>query len=640
MAILPLQLARVSNLLRTSVTKDSLAQTQQSLLNVQNELATGKRLNVPSDDPGAAAIAQQLRKTLEQRVSYSNNLKAGLDQLGEVDSTLGDLTDLVRQAQTIASANVGSDVTADGRKSAAAIVQSIYSQVLSIGNKEFEGSYLFGGDRATDPPFAETAGGVKFVGSDRVLQNNYDENTVLPFMVNGDQVFGALSTRVAGSADLTPNLSTDTRLADLKGAGGDGVHLGSVLIGNGSATALVDLSACNSVGDVVNKINAAGLGNVTAAVGAGNGGLRLVGDMSENVTVNEVAGGRTAADLGILMPTGSGAGATVIGQSVQATITPLTLLSDLRNGMGIDLSGLKITNGQTSATIAPAAGSKVEDLLNAINSSGTGVLARINAAGTGIDIINPVQGSQMTIAENGGTTAADLGVRSMTAGTALAELNGGQGVRTVSGGDFSVTRKDGSTFSVSLTGASTIQDVIDAINTADGGAGVTASFATTGNGIVLTDTTGGPGALSVTPLNYSNAAADLGLVGSAAGATLQAKDTNAVATQGIFANLAALRDALNSSDQAGITTAAENIQKDLDRLVLLRGQTGARVQEMESRQSRMDDQNIATKALLSTLEDTDYNDAMTRFQTLQTALQANLQTTAHLLNISLLDFLR
>src|SRR4051812_9350696 len=111
MAILPLQLARVSNTLRTSITQSTIANAQQQLLEVQNELSTGKRLNAPSDDPGDAAIAQQIRKVLEQRQAYSDNLKRAGNHLGEVDSQLGQLSALLQQAQTVASANVGSDVT-------------------------------------------------------------------------------------------------------------------------------------------------------------------------------------------------------------------------------------------------------------------------------------------------------------------------------------------------------------------------------------------------------------------------------------------------------------------------------------------------------------------------------------------------
>src|SRR5215212_11820412 len=203
MAMLPLQLARVSNLLKSNLSGSAISRNQQQILEVQNQLTTGIRLNTPSDDPGDSAIAQQLQKLLEQRQSYADNLKHAQSHLGEVDSSLGDLTDLLQEAQRIASANVGSDVTADERASAAAIIKSLENQALSLGNKQFEGVFLFAGDRSTDPPFVEAVGGVKFVGDSNVLKNTYDENTRLPFMVDGADVFGATSTRVKGTADLS-----------------------------------------------------------------------------------------------------------------------------------------------------------------------------------------------------------------------------------------------------------------------------------------------------------------------------------------------------------------------------------------------------------------------------------------------------
>ena len=71
MAILPLQLARVSNLLRTSVATQRLAQTQQQLLNVQNELSSGKKLQAvdlrspgPEVDIEAMLSVEAFRKRL------------------------------------------------------------------------------------------------------------------------------------------------------------------------------------------------------------------------------------------------------------------------------------------------------------------------------------------------------------------------------------------------------------------------------------------------------------------------------------------------------------------------------------------------------------------------------------------------
>jgi flagellar hook-associated protein 3 FlgL len=639
MAILPLQLARVSNLLRANLGSSNITKVQQQLLDVQNQLSTGERLNVPSDDPGDSAIVQQLQKLMEQRQAYADNLKHAQSQLGEVDSSLGDLTDILKQAQQIASQNVGSDVTPDQRQGAAAIIASIQSQALSLGNKQFEGVFLFAGDKSTDAPFVEDVGGVKFVGDSNVLGNVYDENTKLPFMVDGAGVFGALSTRMKGSVNLSPSLTTSTRLADLNGAGNTGVHLGSIQVSDGTTTKVIDLSNADTISDVQNAINSAGVGGITAGIAPDGNSLILNAAGPDNITVNEVGGGTAASDLGILQKTAAGAGVSLDGTNVGPKVTNLTLLANLRGGLGINTSGLVLTNGQTTATVDLSTATTVEDLINAVNGSKTGVLASINATGDGIDLVNPTQGVQMTIGENGGTTATDLGIRSFAPTTKLAELNGGRGVSTSSGPELQVTRKDGTTFQVEIGTAQTVQDVIDAINTADAGGGVTASFATTGNGIVLTDTTGGPGTLAVGSLNFSSAAKDLGLDAAPVGATLTGKDTNGIDVPGVFGNLQKLREALEGNDQQAITKAAEGLQADYDRIVRVRGETGARVQELESRDNRLQDENLSTTNLLSQLRDTNYTEAISRFQTLQTALQASMATTARTLNLSLMDFL-
>jgi flagellar hook-associated protein 3 FlgL len=619
MAIWPTQPARVSNLLRSNTAAAQIALTQRRLLRTQNELSTGRRLNSASDDPGDAATAQQLQKMIEQRQAFLTNLGRATNHLGAVDSTLGDLTDLLNRAKEIASANVGSDVTAEQRAGAAAIVEQLYGEALTLANRQFEGTYLFAGDRADRAPFVSDAAGVRFAGSERVLQNAFDEGTDLPFMVNGADVFGALSTRVQGSADLTPAVTAATRVADLRGATGSGVRPGVITLSNGTTTATVDLRNADTVGEVVGAINAAGVGGITASIGP-SGILVLNGGPADNITVTDPAGGTTAADLGVLAPTGAGAGNPVTGAALRPAVTPLTRLADLRNGAGIDPAGLRITGGVSTFDVNLAGGATVEDLLNAVNGSGANVRAEINADGTGINILNPNQGTSLSVAELGGTTASDLGVRSFDAGSLLSDFNGGAGVRRVAGADFRVARSDGTSFDVDLPdNATTVQDVINAINTASGGVGMTAALAASGNGIVLTDTAGGPGTPSVGAINFSDAVEDLGLLASpAAGNVIAGADVNTVSATGVFANLGKLRDALRANDQQGITRAAEGLAQDYTRVANVHGETGARVQGLEARVGRLQDQDVAAKALLSNLADVDMTEAISRFQTLQT----------------------
>ncbi len=640
MAINPTGLARVSSLLRSNTTAQSITSVQKQLLEIQNELSTGKRLTTPSVDPGDAVVAQQLRKALETNQAYSANLKSANSKLSGVDSTLGDLTDLLLQAQTIASQNVGSDVTPDARIAASAVIDSIYNQALDIANKQAGGAYLFGGDRSTTAPYIDTAGGVQFVGGDNQLQTTVAERHTSVFTVSGTSVFGAISSQVQGTANLTPSISSITRIGDLRGTAGTGVKLSSIVVGNGSTSATVDLSAAKSVGDVVNLINQAGVSGVTASIASNGHSIQLAAAGPETISVVDTANGTTAYDLGILQITPAAAGATVTGTNVSASITPLTTLASLGDGAGIDtVNGFTISNGGTSAVIDLSGAVTVEDLLNKINSSNTGARAEINALGTGINVQNATQGTDLRISENGGTTAGDIGLRSLTPSTALADLNGGKGVRFAAGNDITITRTDGTTLGVDLDGSITIQDVINKINTADGGNGTTASFSSNGNGITITDTAGGGLPLALSSANFSNAPADLGLLATPVGNVINGGDTNPIQSNGIFSNLAKLRSGLLSSNTARITEAAEGIATDQSRVVIVRGTTGAKLQELTNRSNRLDDQNVATTSLLSDLEDTNYTEAIAKFQTLQTQLQAALQAGAAQLKLSLLDFL-
>ena len=639
MSISPVNFSRYSNLVGSDSASGQINSVQQQLLTVQRQISTGNRINDPSDDPGASGIVIQLQKSLTQQTQYLSNVQQSQSQLGEVDSQLGNLTDLVTQATTIASQNVGSTATASQRAAAAAQVQALYDQALSIGNTKFEGAYIFGGTRSNQQPFVAAAGGVQFMGSTSVLQNTASNDTLVPFQVSAADVFGAMSSQATGTADLTPSLTASTRISDLGGATGGGVHLGTIQLGNGTTTVQVDLSHADTIQDVVNSINNAGLGNITASANGNH--LVLATGGADNITVSEVGGGDTAASLGILHPTGSGAGVSVVGASIHPKVTALTPLTTLNNGAGIDtVHGLKITNGQTTVTVNLSTATTVGDLVNAINASGARVQAQVNSAGTGINIANTVQGTEMTIGENGGTTAADLGVRTFSPATRLADLNGGQGLGPAApGGDFQITRSDGSSFTVSLAGATTVGDAINAINTAAAGAGVAASFSTNGNGIVLTDTAGGAGTLTVTPLNFSTAAAGLGITTPAVGNVITGSDANPVEAQGLFSELSKLQQSLQNNDSAGITQAAQGLDDAHTQIVSARGHAGAQVQELQSIQSSIQAQNTSTQALISQIQGADMPATIQKFTELQTALQASLQVTAKGLHLSLLDFL-
>src|ERR1700722_12697932 len=194
MAILPLGISQVSNLLQSSITTNQIDSEQGQLVTIENELATGNAINTPSDNPAASAIIMQLQQTLNRQSSYTDTINSASAQLSQTDSSLGNLTTLLQQAEQIASADVGSDVSESQRQSDATVVESIYNQAMTIANSQYNGQYLFGGATGNTQPFVSSNGVVEYAGSSQVLQNGIDEGISVAIQTNGADVFGSLST--------------------------------------------------------------------------------------------------------------------------------------------------------------------------------------------------------------------------------------------------------------------------------------------------------------------------------------------------------------------------------------------------------------------------------------------------------------
>jgi flagellar hook-associated protein 3 FlgL len=750
MSVVPLNIARVSMQMQGTLLLGTVQNGQMNLLKVQQQLSTGDRLNRPSDDPGALLSIESLKRQISSNDNYTANLEFAGGFLAEADSALGTLNGLIDQAKSIAASQLGAGSSSDERAAQAQVVESLIRQAMDLGNRAHRGQAIFGGQNGTVNPFVSVGGGYKYQGTTTQQGILTPTGSTIDYTLSGDVAFGAVSSQVVGYRNIAPALDSNTRLSDLEGAQLAGVSMGPITLTVGSTTTSVDLTDAATAGDVVNILNDALLAAGSDATVSLNGGsFQIAGDSTQAVSFADSLSGTTAADLGI---TGNIAATTTLtGTAVQPRVTATTLLADLAGGAGIDPTGIAISNGANSATISLAGLTTVEDLLNAINSSGTNVRAEINEAGTGINLFNPLSGTQLRIGENGGTTADDLGMRSLNANTNLADFNSlggvtpisntlsgpkgqivvtrtdgtqfnvqldgvttpsqliaaingangnttvtaalnatGNGItltdttvgtgnlavsagtgfvsngsdlgilRTGSGGtlagtnitfstdDFRITRRDGTTFTVSLAGppaVATVQDVLNRINNADGNFGaanaVTASLNLNGNGIRMEDASVGGGTLSVTTLNASEAATQLGINKSQTSAgVIAGDDQNPLQPQGVFSTLTMLRDALLGNDNAGIARAAQLLEADGARAIKARGVVGAREQDISARKDQAVEEKTQLKQALSLLADTDFAEAATRFQQLQTAYQASLQVAQTARNLSLLDFLK
>ena len=216
------------------------------------------------------------------------------------------------------------------------------------------------------------------------------------------------------------------------------------------------------------------------------------------------------------------------------------LVRSLNGGSGLTLGNISITDrGGHSGQINLSGATSLSDIINDINTNtlGIDVSAALNSSGTGLQITDTsgaAGNGNLVIGDVGSTTTATaLGIAGtfdtgtvdgtnlqrqfVSLNTLLSNYNGGAGVSL---GQFQIQNSTGAVATIDLTQGTynTIGDVINTINAKK--IGVSASINSTGNGILLTDTAGGTGKLSVSDLNGGTSAADLNIAGAASGTTL------------------------------------------------------------------------------------------------------------------------
>ena len=419
-----------------------------------------------------------------------------------------DLSTAITLDDVIDRINSQADVNVEARISGDRIVLRDLSPPDAVVGK-LSVSDVAGGHMAADLGLAQSATGDAITGADLMYLT---DGTPLDLLNDGNGVrhhqagydFRIIqadfhSFDVSLAADLARN--PVTRLAQLNN--GNGVRLGTIRITDRSgATAEINLSAAETAQDVLDAINAAGIG-VTATVGRGYFQINDTTDTPEEIAVNlkvEDVTGYAARDLGMAVDVDTNAH---VGSEVFRITTIGDVIRAINYAPGNDVPGQQVT-------------------------------ASLSEDGNGIVLTDPSVGAERLRIEalelNGvlSSATADLGIlgefasgatdrRDLIAGpdtVLLTSLNGGRGIATK--GTVRFTARDGTVTDIDFSAAQTLRDVLDLINATTDTSGVSAVVNTAGNGIVITDTSGGTGNLVIADLDVGTIAGELGIAGTQA----------------------------------------------------------------------------------------------------------------------------
>jgi len=211
----------------------NLNDSLSNLTQLQEQAATGKTINQPSDNPGGTSQVLALNAQLGRFNQYSSNISDGQSWLDTASSTIGSVITALDQVQSAvedgASAS-SNDSTSDQALSDQ--VTAIKQQLLSLSATTYNGQYIFSGTYGTAPYPQGEASGVSdpssssydaatayaYAGSSTAVTRMISPGQSQAVSLTGNQVFGSGSSSVFALLDTISQDLANGNTSNLSGS--------------------------------------------------------------------------------------------------------------------------------------------------------------------------------------------------------------------------------------------------------------------------------------------------------------------------------------------------------------------------------------------------------------------------------------
>lgn len=149
---------RISSLQLQRQGINNILRQQNEVNRIQNEVATGKKINTPSDDPIGASQIILLNEQIKQNEQFQKNSDVALGHLELEDSILSSVSNVLQRVRELHLQGSNTILTDEDR---AAIVQELQvkrDELLGLANSQnATGSYIFSGFQGGSQAYTKDA---------------------------------------------------------------------------------------------------------------------------------------------------------------------------------------------------------------------------------------------------------------------------------------------------------------------------------------------------------------------------------------------------------------------------------------------------------------------------------------------------
>ena len=144
---------RVTNSMMISQLMKNLNRNLKRIENHQYQLATGKKIVRPSQDPVGITRSLQARTELSKIEQYIKNVEDAKAWLVEAETALDEINSLIERAYKLTVDAANDSKTPEDRQAIAKEIDQLMKQLLEAANTTYAGRSVFGGYNTAEKPF-------------------------------------------------------------------------------------------------------------------------------------------------------------------------------------------------------------------------------------------------------------------------------------------------------------------------------------------------------------------------------------------------------------------------------------------------------------------------------------------------------
>lgn len=187
---------RISTVTMFEQSTSSLNRQQSDLMRISQQIASGRRVVNPSDDPQAASRAIGVDQAMAVTEQYSDSRVSARNSLAQTESIINSVGDAITSAKGLLI-QASSDTLSDANRAAiASELRGVYETLVGQANAtDGNGRYLFGGYKDNAPPFIKTAeGNIVYNGDTNKREQRVDASRLMPVGETGATIFQSVAS--------------------------------------------------------------------------------------------------------------------------------------------------------------------------------------------------------------------------------------------------------------------------------------------------------------------------------------------------------------------------------------------------------------------------------------------------------------